>query len=302
VSPSSSKLLIAGVGDIHGRFHRVQEWIARLEEGRKRKVDAMFAVGDVEAFTQAEDHRRKASKRGMPAEFSEYAAGQARLARPLYFIGGNNEDFTPLHGMPEGGELAPNVHYLGRYGCRTLHGLKVAYLSGIYAPRHFDTPLLPPTSRETAKQAGYFRRPEVEALEALGGADLMLVHEWPKGLVTRPKGTQAPPLRAYRFPWIGNPVARQLVDRIRPAWLMAGHSHVPFAATVGHSDGSVTRVACLDQAAKPEASIFWVEWERGEAVRAGWGPTGEVHWQSGAPWSPAQTPVTSEPAEHDARM
>ncbi len=302
MSPSSSKLLIAGVGDIHGRFRRVQEWIAKLEEGRGRKVDAIFAVGDVEAFTQAEDHRRKASKRGMPAEFSEYAAGQARLDRPLYFIGGNNEDITPLHQMPEGGEQAPHVHYHGRNGLRKLHGLKVAYLSGIYAPRHFDTPLLAPTSRETAKQAGYFRRPEAVALEAMGNADLMLVHEWPKGLVTRPKGVQVPPLRAYRFPWIGNPVARQLVERIRPAWLMAGHSHVPFAATLGHSDGSVTRVACLDQAAKPEAAIFWVEWERGEAVRAGWGSSGEVHWQAGAPWSPAQTPVTTDSGEHDARM
>lgn len=302
MTASVSQLLVVGVGDIHGRFHRVSEWIARLEEARGRAVDLIFAVGDVEAFTEAEDHRRKASKRGMPAEFSEYAAGKVAVRWPLYFIGGNNEDFSPLHRMREGGTLAPNVHYLGRVGTRNLGGLRVTFLSGIYAPRHYETPLVEPTSRETSKQAGYFRRPEVESLEAVDGADLMLVHEWPKGLVSRPKGAKGPPLRAYRFPWIGNPITRQLVERVRPTWLLAGHSHVPFAATLGHPDGSVTRISCLDQAARPEGSLFWIEWSRGEPARAGWGCSGEVHWTAGQPWTPAQTPTTPEPAEQDARM
>ena len=45
-------------------------------------------------------------------------------------LGGRYVEVAHLGHGPEGGELAPNVHYLGRYGCRTLHGLKVAYLSG----------------------------------------------------------------------------------------------------------------------------------------------------------------------------
>ena len=76
MTSSASKLLIVGVGDIHGRFQRVEQWLAQLEEARGRPVDLVFAVGDVEAFTQSEDHRRKAAKRGMPAEFAEYAAGR----------------------------------------------------------------------------------------------------------------------------------------------------------------------------------------------------------------------------------
>src|SRR5438552_6571956 len=94
-------LLTVGIGDIHGRFHRVQEWLAALEAALGRPIDLAFAVGDVEAFATADDHRRKAAKRTMPAEFAEYADARRQLHRPLYFIGGNNEDFEALHSMQQ---------------------------------------------------------------------------------------------------------------------------------------------------------------------------------------------------------
>lgn len=292
-----------GVGDIHGRFHRVQEWLAALEAARGRTADLVLAVGDVEAFVNAEDHRRKAAKRAMPAEFAEYAAGRRQLVRPLLFIGGNNEDFEALHPHPGGAALPGGCEYLGRAGLRAFEGgPRILFLSGILAPKHFDRPLEAPRTKETFKQAGYFRKPEVEALFAQAAAqtdpvDLMLVHEWPKGLVKRSKDRS---LRAYRFPWIGNPVARELVERVRPAWLWAGHSHVPYAASVAHPDGRVTRVACLDQAARPEGSIFWLELEGGRAVRAGWGVTGEVAWREGEPWDDGRAPTTPDSESEEA--
>ncbi|HZH03458.1 MAG TPA: hypothetical protein VEY30_06715, partial [Myxococcaceae bacterium] len=172
----------------------------------------------------ADDHRRKAAKRTLPAEFAEYAQGVRHFPRPLYFIGGNNEDFASLDGMPDGGTLAPNVHYLGRAGTVDREGLAIAYLSGIYAPRFIDAPLEPPTSAVKAKQAGYFRTSDLERLRGASRADLMLLHEWPRGLVRRVQGGLK--LRAHRFPWIGNPVVREGVARIRPSWLFCGHSHV----------------------------------------------------------------------------
>ncbi|HET7042205.1 MAG TPA: hypothetical protein VFI13_09295, partial [Gemmatimonadales bacterium] len=66
--------LVVGVGDIHGRFHRVQQWLAALEGALGHDADLVFAVGDVEAFINAEDHRRKAAKRAMPAEFADIAS------------------------------------------------------------------------------------------------------------------------------------------------------------------------------------------------------------------------------------
>jgi lariat debranching enzyme len=289
-----ASLLTAFVGDIHGRFHRVQEWLAALESSRGRRLDLSFAVGDVEAFRSADDHRRKAAKRAMPAEFAEYADGKRALHRPMYFIGGNNEDFEALHPMQGGGSFG-ELHYLGRAGVATLEGLRVAYLSGIYAPKHFKTPLIEPKTRETQKRAGYFRESEVLSLGGKGPVDVLLTHEWPKGLVVRKKGV--PPLRAYRFPWIGNPVTPMLIDSLKPKWVLCGHSHVPFAAT---SAGS--RVSCLDQAARPEGSVFWIEWEDREPARAGWGISGEVGWKAGESWDEWKTPATAPSDAPDEAM
>ncbi len=272
----SHTALIVGVGDIHGRFHRVRTWLDALEHAMGRPVDAVLAVGDVEAFATADDHRRKAAKRTMPAEFAAFAAGESRIPRPFYFIGGNNEDFESLHALPEGGEVAPGVHYLGRVGTATIAGVRVGWLSGIYAPKWLDTPLQAPSSAATRKQAGYFRRGELERLRGQH-VDLLLTHEWPRGLFARTPGK---PVR----PWMGNPLTRALVDEVQPPWLLCGHSHERFAATLHHAGGVQTRVACLDEAAEPEGAVLWMEWSRGQVVRAGWGIDGHVSWTTAQPW------------------
>jgi predicted phosphodiesterase len=291
-------LLVAGVGDIHGRFRRVEVWLDALAEARGRPVDMVLAVGDVEAFRHADDHRRKAAKRGMPAEFAEYADGLRAMKRPLYFIAGNNEDFEALHDAPEGRQLAPNVHYLGRAGLKVLHGLRVGYLSGIHAPRFYEQPLKRPRSLDTAKQAGYFRAPEVEKVSALRDVDLLLAHEWPRGLPQRAQEREVPPpgrpLPSY---WIGNPITRRLVDTVHPKWVLCGHSHRTFAVTLGGGYGGkpVTRVACLDQAARPDESVFWMEFQGREVVCAGWGISGAVSWRAGQPWGLCSLPAPPGP-------
>jgi hypothetical protein len=199
--------------------------------------------------------------------------------------------------MPEGGDLPGGCHYLGRAGVRTMSGLTVAYLSGIMAPKHFERPLEPPRTKDTHKQAGYYRKPEVVKMVAEArDVDLLLVHEWPKGLIRRSREQS---LRAYRMPWIGSPVTREVLERVRPAWLWAGHSHVPYATTFRHPDGQVTRVACLDQAARPEGAVFWLELEGRQALRAGWGITGEVAWSRDGNWEDDRTPAPPPSGEPD---
>ncbi|NOK05307.1 MULTISPECIES: metallophosphoesterase [Myxococcus] len=290
-------LLVAAVGDIHGRFHRVETWLDALEQARGRRVDLVLAVGDVEAFRRADDHRRKAAKRAMPAEFAEYADGLRQVKRPLYFIGGNNEDFEALHDLQLGGKLAPNVTYLGRAGVRELCGLRVAYLSGIHAPRFVDQPLKPPSTPDMVKQAGYFRTPEVEQVAELGDVDLMLVHEWPRGIVQRAREENPSPPRPLPSYWIGNPVTRRLVDTVLPKWMLCGHSHKGFAVTLEGPGRPATRIACLDQAARAQESIFWLEYEDRQALRAGWGLSGAISWTAGQRWDMSSLPPLAAEGE-----
>ncbi|MCE9666802.1 metallophosphoesterase [Myxococcus stipitatus] len=284
-------LLVAALGDIHGRFHRVEAWLDALEQARRRRVSLVLAVGDVEAFRRADDHRRKAAKRAMPAEFAEYADGVRRVKRPLYFIGGNNEDFDALHDLQDGGELAPGVTYLGRSGLRELGGLRIAFLSGIHAPRFIDQPLKRPATQDTLKQAGYFRAAEVERVMSARDVDVMLVHEWPRGIVQRARELNPAPPRPLPSYWIGNPVTRRLVDTVQPKWLLCGHSHKAFAVVLDEPGRVPTRIACLDQATRPEESVFWMEFEGREALRVGWGTSGEVAWVPGQRWDMGALPA-----------
>lgn len=287
--------LVVGVGDIHGRFFRVEQWLAQLEAARGAVVDQVLAVGDVEAFRRADDHRRKSAKRSMPAEFVDYAEGRRVFPRPLAFVGGNNEDFETLYELPRGGEIAENVRYLGRVGLTSLAGIRVGFLSGIHAPRFLEAPRVKPRSLETSKHEGYFRREELQQALTFTDVDILLTHEWPRGLVTpRPRGS--PALPGMPSAWMGNPLARQLVERVQPDWMLAGHSHRAFAGTVKHKSRRVTRVACLDQASRAESALFWLEFSGREAVRAGWGTSGEVAWERGQPWTSdaVPAPVTAD--------
>jgi predicted phosphodiesterase len=285
-------MLVAVVGDVHGRFFRVEDWVDQLEQSRGEAVAFVLAVGDVETFSTPDDHRRKATKRNMPAEFSAYASGERTMRRPFVFAGGNNESFEDLEAMPDGGVLAPNVSYLGRAGVKDLWGLQVAYLSGIYAPTRYSRPRLPVDRPENARQAGYFRAPEVDAVKAVAKADMLVMHEWPRGIADRGSAVAkvgARGIRPTHWPQVGNPHASALVTHLRPPWVLCGHLHVPHAVSLHWDDDRVTRVVCLDQAAKPEGAVLWFKYEGSEVRCAGWGATGEVSWEPGDPWDERQS-------------
>ena len=285
-------MLVAAVGDVHGRFFRVEEWIDTLEQSRGERVAAVLSVGDVETFSTADDHRRKATKRTMPAEFAAYARGERTMARPFYFVGGNNESFEELDALPNGGELVPHVTYLGRAGVRDVAGLRVAFLSGIFAPTRFHRPRLPASSAETNKQAGYFRREDVDVACAVAGADMLLLHEWPRGIAGPESAVAVVGARGIRrshWTQMGNPHAAVLVTRLRPAWVLCGHIHVPHAATLRWDGGAETKVVCLDQATRSDGGLVWFDLDGSSVRQMGGGTSGEVSWTAGEPWDERQS-------------
>jgi lariat debranching enzyme len=269
--------LIAAIGDVHGRFERIEAWLREVGQVHGRPVDLAVAVGDLETFVKPDAVLRKRTKRSEPAEFGAYARGDRRMPCPLVFIGGNNEDFAALHAIPTGGELAPGVRYLGRAGEVELGGARAGFLSGIYAPTSYELPLLRPTNLELSRRAGHFRKREFEQVAALGKIELLLLHDWPRGICGRGKG--APP--AF---W-GNAQARELVETLRPAWVLCGHQHRAWAATLGES-----RIACLADAERPETGLLWLQIEAGSVSAVGWGTSKSPAWKTGQPWSASFAP------------
>lgn len=225
----------AAVGDVHGKQRLLVERVSAWEAATGQAIDFVLGVGD---FEPHRDEADLATKTG-PAKFRElgdfpdFVAGRARFPWPLYFIAGNHEPFGYLETIPRGGEVAPNCTYLGRAGCRTIAGLRVAYLSGIHSPKAFgdERPSAAQLRRgQSWKAATYFNRKDVEAVLAWGRADVLVVHDWPAGAVSA--ANVAAHDRAHRTParLVGNPWARTLVDELRPRLVLAGHMHY------GHRD------------------------------------------------------------------
>ena len=98
---------------------------------------------------------------------------------PTWFVAGNNEDFEVIDALRTGEkrEDVRNVNLLASTAT-TVQGVRVAGLSGNFAPTRYDQ------DREELSGARrrHFTRSEVERAAALDNVDVFLTHEAPTGL------------------------------------------------------------------------------------------------------------------------
>ena len=72
-------------------------------------------------------------------ELQPYLSGLTTVPVPTYFIAGDEDHSALIDHHPNGGELCPGLHYLGRAGVKKVAGLSVAFLSGVWdAECYFD--------------------------------------------------------------------------------------------------------------------------------------------------------------------
>jgi lariat debranching enzyme len=222
-------------GDTHGR----QIEMYRRVMACRRSLDLVLQVGDFETHRDMAD---VASKTG-PQRFRVLGdfhrlLSWDRVPVPTAFIAGNHEAFRWLDGYADGFELLPGLGCLGRFGVRRAGPILVAGLSGIFHPEWFGRPRDLSDGgrrfRRPGRATAYFRLPDLENLTRRldSPPDVLLLHDWPAGLV---------PAQARR----GNGPARELVEALRPQWVFCGHHHVHAAATIPHPDGTATRVVAL---------------------------------------------------------
>ncbi len=255
----------AAVGDVHGRMHRMVQLLQDWSRKAHRPLAFVLQVGDFEP------HRHEADLATMAAparykqlgDFPAFHARRARFPWPVYFIGGNHEPYGFLDASPEGFELTPQCHYLGRVGAIESHGLRVAGLSGIYREEAFLR-TRPPVERlgtVSPKEFAHFHEQDVEQALALERADVLLVHEWPSGVVApADEAAFEQQRRSMSYDMVGNPYARLLVEALQPQLVLCGHMHKAYRGSIRHPSGQLSTVCCLDHVAhgQPSFAIFRV--------------------------------------------
>jgi Icc-related predicted phosphoesterase len=144
----------------------------------------MLVLGD--AHADDADHRQSllAAYRESDAEVALHTGDLLHydLPIPTYFVAGNNEDFDTIDALRRGedpeGVTVRNAHLLASTAAE-VEGLRVAGLSGNYAPTKYDES----RAALSGERRRHFVREDVERLKQVDDVDVLLTHEAPHGVV-----------------------------------------------------------------------------------------------------------------------
>ena len=132
---ANGPIYFAAAGDVHDHFNRMEALLAAWSQRRNLPLSFVLQVGDLQAVRDELDLQSVATPQKYRFLVDFHLRRQAGHAFPwpIYFIGGNHEPFAWLDQYPDGAELMPGLHYLGRAGQVTLAGLRIAGLTGIHS-------------------------------------------------------------------------------------------------------------------------------------------------------------------------
>lgn len=232
-------------------------------------IDYVLQVGDFEPHRHDDDLATMSSpaKYRKLGEFADYHSGRARFPWPVHFIGGNHEPYGFLDRLKVG-RAAENCFFLGRVGRTKIQGLRVVALSGIERGRCLSgrPPIREIGSKRTKEYIGFTEEEVLQAANA-GPADVLLLHDWPQGVVEPKDADQFSSGHRSGSPdTIGNASARFVVDELRPRWVLCGHMHRSYRSSIAHRGGAASAFAGLAKVGMPEAVAIFRHEESGEVV------------------------------------
>lgn len=261
----ASGLIFAALGDLHGHLDAGIQLLQEVERRLKLRISFVLQTGDFEAHRYTSDLESMYApfRHKQMGDFHAYHDGLKHVPWSMYFIGGNHEPYGFLDAFPGGIEIARNVHYLGRAGCKQIEGLHVAYLTGC-----FDERVLKITTEERASRDALFPKPypyalarylqsEVDALMvAPFRPDVLLIHEWPFGIV-RPEDHEdgEPHHRRLRYNETGVVMNRTLVETLSPQLVICGHMHRTYRSVIPNQYAHFSQVVCLSSVTVPDGAF-----------------------------------------------
>ena len=213
---------IAVFGDIHGHWRDFRDKVLELHS--QAPLDLVLQCGDSQPFRNESDlvYMHCPKKYRELGDFWMFHDGVEKFPVPLLFIGGNHEPWNFLDENREGGFLAPNIEFLGRVGMRNINGTRIVGLSGVYSPKHFNTPHIDwPYSISKRKQATYYNYEDLDKALGFGETDILLIHEWPS-IMNGARNENWP----SHWGVVGSDQLTALVELLTPKYVFCAHMHI----------------------------------------------------------------------------
>ena len=143
----------------------------------------MLVLGDAHASEPDNLDALLAAYEAADADLALQVGDLERYDLPVetWFVAGNNEDLDVIEALRAGTRPAgvDNAHLLASTVVER-RGLRVAGLSGNYAPTKYDLA----RSELSGDRRRHFTHEDVERLAAVGDVDVLLTHEAPTGLLS----------------------------------------------------------------------------------------------------------------------
>ncbi|WP_135534234.1 metallophosphoesterase family protein [Halostella pelagica] len=166
----------------------------------------MLVLGDAHA---ADPENREALRSAYDAADADVALHVGDLEYydlpvPTYFVAGNNEDFDVVESMRQNATLGDRNARLLASTAVEVSGLRVAGLSGNYAPTRYEK------SRDelSGDRRRHFTHEDVRSAIELSDVDVFLTHEPPQGFMGR-----------------GCAHVDDILRALRPVLCLVGHHH-----------------------------------------------------------------------------
>jgi len=238
-----SERYFAAVGDVHGNMFAMIGAVEREAEKAGIAPDFVLQAGDFQPVRHGDDLQTMSipTKYKQLGDFPHFADGKAGFPWPVWFIGGNHEPYGYLDQYPQGAELVPNCHYLGRSGTRQINGLRIAWLSGHYHEEYFNSarPGLDEMHKRSNKEYTYYNQDDINALlEVEPHPDVLMMHDWPDS------DAIAYPQHVDRQE-SGNTWGGDLVELLKPRIVLCGHMHTGCKTEYRSKAGEETHIYCL---------------------------------------------------------
>lgn len=107
-------------GDTQGNLDFLLEKLNVLL--KTSQFDMVFSVG--QTFT-------------LDFDLTPFCSGQKKIPIPIFFLEAGELGYSLMEIFPEGKEICPNLHFLGRSGVKNINGLNVAWINGIESKYFF---------------------------------------------------------------------------------------------------------------------------------------------------------------------